>query len=91
MQNIEDIPSRVDHERYYSAIGVADFIAAHHDEEGTYNVNEHWGPPVLINIICTFFIMMCGDKICYSNSRIITFVIYSRRDIFNILHCFKTP
>ena len=58
MQNIEDIPSRVDHERYYSAIGVADFIAAHHDEEGTYNVNEHWGPEgEIYRAICVWVLL----------------------------------
>jgi len=44
MPNIEDLPSRVDHEHYSSALGAADFIAAHHDDEGSYKVSEHWGP-----------------------------------------------
>lgn len=44
MLNIEGLPSRVDRDRYIFALDAADFIVAHHDENGTYNVSEHWGP-----------------------------------------------
>lgn len=44
MLNIEDLPSRVDHTRFHFALDAADFIVAHHDEDGSYNVSEHWGP-----------------------------------------------
>jgi len=39
-----DVPSRVDQNRLEAAIDTADFIADHHDEEGQYHVDEHWGP-----------------------------------------------
>ncbi|MDH5765600.1 MAG: hypothetical protein OEZ38_06235 [Gammaproteobacteria bacterium] len=44
MQNIKGLPSRVDLERFDSALEAADFIAMHHDNEGGYEVSEHWGP-----------------------------------------------
>jgi len=44
MLNVEELPSRVDCSRFYAALGAADFIAAHHDDEGSYKVSEHWGP-----------------------------------------------
>lgn len=39
-----NVPPRVDENRFEHAIDTADFIASHHDADGNYVVDEHWGP-----------------------------------------------
>ncbi len=42
--NEKSLPRRVDVCRFESAQSAADYVVEHHDENGTYEVSESWGP-----------------------------------------------